>query len=447
MEKHISPGIYTKITDIHRKEQPKIIQKDVIQKFNIDNDDSGNMNIKGRLVFTARARNSVLGLAKLSSHQLLWYSTDNVHWNKMDTNTTVNVAIGTHIYVIGFLLDNNSETDYTQFRLVNNSSSFEISGSCNAIWNYKSINFTLLNYCGYCLFKDCKNIIPTSNFKLEATNLSENCYNSMFQNCTGLTTAPVLAATTLSKGCYENMFSGCNHLTTAPVLPATILVDNCYKNMFYGCSNLTTAPELPAVTLSDSCYYQMFRECTKLTYVPELPAITLAHLCYYAMFYNCNSLINGPKILPAMELLSDGYIEHPASNGDGASQANNRYTCYSFMFEKCTKLKKAPILPAKQLTTAAYAGMFRGCTNLETLYILADNIFVTGLANDYLNKNASTLWLFQNGNLYHLKIFVPPGLKTQWNQLTTYYTNVYNYNVIELTQEEIDEIRQIYGVK
>ena len=79
--------------------------------------------------------------------------------------------------------------------------------------------------------------------------VSANCYNSMFDRCTSLTSAPALPATTLETRCYEIMFSNCTSLTTAPALPATTLESRCYYYMFNGCTSLTSAPELPATSL------------------------------------------------------------------------------------------------------------------------------------------------------------------------------------------------------
>ena len=93
---------------------------------------------------------------------------------------------------------------------------------------------------------------------------AENCYRSMFNGCTNLTTAPELPATTLAQSCYMSMFNGCTNLTTAPELPATTLVGYCYRSMFYGCTNLANIPELPVTTLATWCCANMFEGCSKL---------------------------------------------------------------------------------------------------------------------------------------------------------------------------------------
>ena len=95
--------------------------------------------------------------------------------------------------------------------------------------------------------------------------LTHKCeFYSMFQGCTGLTTAPALPATTLADSCYSSMFSGCTGLTTAPSLPATTLAKYCYSSMFSDCTGLTTAPALLATTLATGCYASMFSGCTHI---------------------------------------------------------------------------------------------------------------------------------------------------------------------------------------
>ena len=69
-------------------------------------------------------------------------------------------------------------------------------------------------------------------------------FQSLFQGCTSLTTAPALPATTLASQCYDSMFSGCTSLTAAPALPATNLVWRCYYDMFSGCTNLSSVTML-----------------------------------------------------------------------------------------------------------------------------------------------------------------------------------------------------------
>lgn len=92
-------------------------------------------------------------------------------------------------------------------------------------------------------------------------------------------------------GCFQYMFGGFREaLIKAPDLPATELTLQCYQYMFVNCSNLKVAPELPATTLANRCYSSMFAGCSSLTTIPQLPATTLVDGCYYNMFGDCSNI-------------------------------------------------------------------------------------------------------------------------------------------------------------
>lgn len=132
----------------------------------------------------------------------------------------------------------------------------------------------------YSLFKG-SSITNAENLVLPSTTLADSCYDSMFANCTSLTTAPALPATTLAVRCYGSMFASCSSLATAPELPATTLASNCYRWMFANCTSLTTAPDLLATTLTDFCYVDMFYGCTSLNYIKCLATDISASNCIF----------------------------------------------------------------------------------------------------------------------------------------------------------------------
>lgn len=249
--------------------------------------------------------------------------------------------------------------------------------------------------------------VNAENLILGAMDLSDHCYEYMFQNCTALTTAPELLAIKMAKWCYAGMFKKCSNLVSCPdlpattlsewcyaemfsechsivntqsVLPATTLTNHCYYYMFNGCTSLTIAPVLPARKLADNCYNHMFDSCTSLTTAPALPATTLARYCYRHMFANCTSLTTAPELL-ATTLV---------------------YSCYSYMFIGCTSLTTAPELPATTIQEYyCYNGMFQNCSNLN--YIKA--MFTTTPSMNYTSnwvygvaatgtfvKNANATW-------------------------------------------------------
>ena len=119
-------------------------------------------------------------------------------------------------------------------------------------------------------------IVPMSE---EVTN--NLCFAGMFQTNEGLVSAEnlILPSTTLVENCYEYMFNSCTGLTTAPTLPATTLASNCYNDMFRNCTSLTTAPVLSATTLADWCYEGMFKDCTSLNSITCLATDISASGC------------------------------------------------------------------------------------------------------------------------------------------------------------------------
>lgn len=230
--------------------------------------------------------------------------------------------------------------------------------------------------CYQYMFKDCENLLNPPK-TLPATTLYEYCYDGMFKGCDSLPSAPSLPATTMANYCYNDMFSACNSLTAAPQLPATTLADSCYRGMFQSCE-FTTTPILPATTLVAYCYRDMFKGCVFLTTIQSISATTLANGCCWSMFENCTSLKSAPTI--------------------NASIAKGR--CYSNMFRGCTSLTTAPALPAMTLDTYCYANMFYGCTSLQTAPVLPANTPVDGCYQS----------MFENcTNLIYIKVMLTGG--------------------------------------
>jgi len=223
------------------------------------------------------------------------YSKDNgLNWTDITSTfagTSFSVAAGDKV-----LFKGENTTYATNARLYNG-----FSGSTavyNVYGNIMSLvggdNFsgltTLENSYVFCSLFRATKVNDASSLVLPATALADDCYASMFQDCTSLEKAPELPATALANECYEYMFLGCTSLVNAPELPAVALAKYCYGSMFRGCTSLVNAPTLPATTLADSCYFTMFRGCTSLVNAPTLPATTLANYCYASMFGGCTSL-------------------------------------------------------------------------------------------------------------------------------------------------------------
>lgn len=165
----------------------------------------------------------------------LEYSTDTTNWNEWDGTTTLSSVLS-------------SEKQVLFLRGIGNT---KISKSNDTAWVLTGSNIACNG-----------NIENLLDYATVAANghptMAENCYWSMFRDCTSLIQAPALSATALSNQCYRTMFSGCTNLTQAPALPATTLANECYYAMFADCTSLIQAPALPATTLAPSCYCYMF---------------------------------------------------------------------------------------------------------------------------------------------------------------------------------------------
>ena len=127
------------------------------------------------------------------------YKVNNAEWTSIISNTgssapTITVNSGDKLQFRG----NNAKyaTDYSYYNSFSGSASFEAEGNIMSLNN------------------------PT-DFSTLTTLERDNTFNSLFRNCTGLTSAEnlILPATTLANYCYQSMFYRCTSLTTAPALP------------------------------------------------------------------------------------------------------------------------------------------------------------------------------------------------------------------------------------
>ena len=137
----------------------------------------------------------------------------------------------------------------------------------------------------------------------------------------------------VNDGVTPGMFKNSTHLTSAKNLvlsPVTLTHDECYKSMFEGCTGLTSAgcPNLIATTLTESCYESMFKGCTGLTsmvYFKFDKDIVWADYCCWGMYRGCTGI-------GAAEISTTGYPTY--------SYPDSYDRLFSYMFEGCTKLNQ-----------------------------------------------------------------------------------------------------------
>ena len=300
------------------------------------------------------------------------YSKDKKTWTTIDlnyeytvgnmqgttvTNLTLSLNKGEKVYFRndnGYFCYMDSLTD-RHSHMFSSDENIKVGGNIKSLLNYKDMNGTKLKKgCFNNMFSGAEYLSDAKNLILSDTNLAENCYYSLFENCHNLTNAPVLPATNLASHCYDSMFSS-TALTTAPKLPATKLAPSCYSNLFGYCYSLTSAPALPATTMATSSYNSMFYYCKSLTTAPELPATTLALGCYMSMFKNCYALTSAPA-LPATKLAS---------------------RCYVSIFENCSKLNSLIVYANDNSASMCTMGWLSGVASEGTFHNLGTATYDT----------------------------------------------------------------------
>lgn len=138
------------------------------------------------------------------------------------------------------------------------------------------------------MFRTCLTLEDTPDIS-QIQNYTTGCFQQMFYECSSLKEI----AWKLDKGaipnlaCYQ-MFYYCNLLAKVPtdMLPATTLGTQCYQSMFQACVYLHTAPNLPATTVPAQAYRNMFQDTYNLLNLPTISATSLGDYACYQMFYN-----------------------------------------------------------------------------------------------------------------------------------------------------------------
>lgn len=322
----------------------------------------------------------------------LLYSTDGKNWLNCPYE-------GFHFYTDKKVYFRNTNEYWGEDSLAKNfyltGGRFNIGGDLTALGKIRP------NYSGYSEMFINSNIVDASKLILPNVNM-DRAFNSMFEGCNLLVNPPKLPATEVAIG-YKYMFKGCTSLVKAPQLPATEVINSGYYGMFEGCTSLVEAPELPATKVSGYSYAFMFKDCTSLVTAPELPATDVWNTgTYQSMFEGCTSLVNAPK-LPAI------------FNTNYSSQ-------YQAMFKDCTSLVEAPELLSPSLPPYCYRSMFKGCSSLRYIKMLATDVSEYGCLDGWVN-GVSPTGVFVKADSVELPINVN-GIPNGWSVYNASDTNI-----------------------
>lgn len=231
---------------------------------------------------------------------------------------------------------------------------------------------TISDYEYYRTFYNCKKLIGTSGYYINALNkkdttLGNYSYAEMFYGCTSLTVEGLFEDISVGKiyllsgGSYGyyGMFRGCTSLENANFIKSNDVPveSHACDSMFYGCTSLTSA-SVALPILNNSAGYQ-----------------------YASMFMNCTSLVNPPTL---------------------ASQPNfTNYCCYR-MFRGCTSMTTMTKISGRQIYSYGFREMFYGCSKLNYIWCYASPFTTNGLLPEA--SNGTTNWVYgvaASGDFYY----------------------------------------------
>ena len=291
---------------------------------------------------------------------------------------------------------------------------------------------TLADYCYYDMFYDCTSLAEAP--ALPATTLAVACYYDMFYGCTSLTKAPELPASTLASSCYSSMFHGCSRLNEMRCkIPSSYsssqissyasnwLSDVSPTGTFYTNADANWPSDSPSgiptgwnrvnevakdditkpltfratqdgstVTLTKSGSptgaFQTSRDdgntWTDYTLDSAISLNTGDEVSFRAKENRTSqSTSNYFYFMMEGEIEAWHNVMSMIRTSDFSTYESVVEYAFSSMFEGCTSLKKAPVLPATTLAKYCYSSMFKGCTSLTKAPALP--------ATDFLNIDAS----------------------------------------------------------
>lgn len=268
-------------------------------------------------------------------------------------------------------------------------------------------------------------LTPKTMSNSETVLLSEGCYESMYEGCTGITNTneAKFYTTIIQPYSCKNMFKGCTGITnhtriggkqvsTDPSTYVQAVETGGLSGMFEGCTSLTSTGYmyLKNPRVEDYGMQNMFKDCTSIVYtdINVRNVYTGNRWSFAGLFAGCTSLPGNQldqsipvfySMLSCKEHCFDGIFKGCTSftgltNGSGKGIAYSpwpyleSYAAYSFFeaFKDCTSLKKIPVMNYEDLYEHSFDSAYKNCTSLTSVnFSDSDDYFcrIMGYALDY----------------------------------------------------------------
>ena len=241
-------------------------------------------------------------------------------------------------------------------------------GNCSALTTLNVSNFDTQNVTNMSwMFYNCSALTTLDVSKLDTQNVKNMGW--MFSDCSKLTTLDVSNFDTKDVQSMSAMFMNCPNLTTLDVSNFDTKNVTDMSAMFWGCSALTTLDVSNFDTKNVTNMGQMFGGCSALTTLNLSNLDTKNVRNMFCMFYGCSTLTT-------LDL----------SNFDTKNVTN-----MSCMFSYCPALTTLDVsnFDTQNVTNMEY--MFKGCSALTTIY--ASDKFVTTACEHsyYMFKDCTNL--------------------------------------------------------
>ena len=272
------------------------------------------------LIFVHRtgSNNWTMNLTSTGSNvnQTVQYSIDGSTWTNYNTGSHPNVSPGNKGIIMWRKNNTNALGNGTSVNVFNiNSSNHWCFGKISSMHNGSQ---NLVNpYTFQSLFEDSG--IYTAP-KLDITQLTQGCYEAMFKGCTNLVVAPytppfAIYSQSDAGSIFDGMFQNCTSLTTIPII-ANKSVDwgeRSFNSTFMGCQALLNASPIISISsnvvvpgrLSGKCFSNCFDSCSLLSEAPSLHFYDQGSAAMCDMFAAATNLYAAPSIMND-ELAPDG---------------------------------------------------------------------------------------------------------------------------------------------
>ena len=295
------------------------------------------------------------------------YNTIEFYVGKITTPQTVKIYTGSSTSVDIEVSEGNKWYTYV---LPKNKELYKIEGDSVK----KVVVKTDINYHGAPFYYGTKPLIPSStveaSFKGSNTSKVTNI-ESMFYDCSGLTSLDLSSFNTSNVTMMYNMFSGCNSLTSLDVsnFNTSNLIN--MNSMFKGCSGLASLDVSNFDTSNVTNMYGMFSGCNSLTSLDLSNFDTSNVLNMNDMFSGCNSLTSLDLSRFNISKVTMMYNMFNGCNSltslDLSSFNTSNVTHMSNMFNGCTNLTSLDLSKWDTSKVVNTTDMFSGCTSLRTI--------------------------------------------------------------------------------